>query len=173
MATKRQKKTIITGVTREEAEYALGVYAKAQAKAEEIVAKIEQLCTDIRSQYADALAAEQSEAEEAFNVLQSYATEHRAELFKTRRSLDMAHGTIGFRTGQPRLKTLRGFTWASALELVREFMPSYIRTTEEIAKDRLLADARCQEAPEQMERCGICMVQDETFYVTRKTEGHE
>lgn len=52
----------------------------------------------------------------------------------------MAHGVIGFRTGTPKLKTLKGFTWASALQLVKEFLPGYVRQTEEIAKDKLLAD---------------------------------
>ena len=82
----------------------------------------------------------------------------------------MAHGTIGFRTGTPKLKTMKGFTWASVLQLAREFMPSYIRTTEEIAKDKLLADRDDEEMSDKMAHCGIAVAQDETFYVEPKTE---
>jgi len=117
-------------------------------------------------------------------VLQSFATENQAELFTKKKSLDMAHGTIGFRTGTPKLKTLKGFTWASALTLVKKFMPGYVRTNEEIAKDKLLAD-RELEAVEFIENditkkqvpmgtamaeCGIMVTQDETFYVEPKKE---
>lgn len=82
----------------------------------------------------------------------------------------MAHGTIGFRTGTPKLKTLKGFTWASALNLVKEFLPDFIRKTEEVAKDRLLADRDVDGMNEKMAKCGIVVAQDETFYVEPKQE---
>ena len=96
----------------------------------------------------------------------------------------MTHGVIGFRTGTPKLKTLKGFTWASALELVKRFLPGYIRQTEEIAKDKLLADRYDEvDFPHSdgsgfvamplttaMGECGIQVVQDETFFVEPKSE---
>lgn len=82
----------------------------------------------------------------------------------------MVHGTIGFRTGTPKLKTLKGFTWASALTLVKEFLPGYIRQAEEIAKDKLLADRDYKNMPEQMAKCGIQVAQDEIFFVEPKRE---
>lgn len=116
----------------------------------------------------------------AFDTLQSFATENQAELFSKKKSLDMAHGVIGFRTGTPKLKTLKGFTWASALQLVKEFLPGYVRTTEEVAKDKLLADRDMEvkvkdgedkvKLSQEMTRCGIQVVQDETFYVEPKKE---
>ena len=88
----------------------------------------------------------------------------------------MTHGTIGFRTGTPKLKTLKGFNWASALELVKRVLPGYVRTTDEIAKDKLLADRELEAVvigssdesvpmSEALAGCGITVVQDETFYV--------
>ena len=82
----------------------------------------------------------------------------------------MAHGVIGFRTGTPKLKTLKGFTWASALQLVKEFLPDYVRQTWDIAKDKLLADRDTEAMFEKMAKCGIQVVQDETFYVEPKKE---
>ena len=180
----RQKKTIITGVSREQADEAFAKYAKSDAQIQKINAEIELQCAKIREKYADKLASLGDDRDKAFDVLQSFATENQAELFTKKKSLDMAHGTIGFRTGTPKLKTLKGFTWASALNLVRTYLPSYIRQTEEIAKDKMLADRDTEvvmertdsQHPEQvtmqkaMATCGIQVVQDETFYVEPKKE---
>lgn len=67
---------------------------------------------------------------------------------------------------------------------MKSFLPSYIRQTEEIAKDKLLADREVEvqlgggdpnnrgyrPLCEQMAECGIQVVQDETFYVEPKKE---
>lgn len=184
MATKRQKKTVITGVSRDAAEEAFASYAKADAQIEKINAEIDLQCAKIREKYQQKLGELTCERECAFETLQAYATENQPELFSKKKSLDMAHGTIGFRTGTPKLKTLKGFTWASALTLVKKYIPGYVRTSEEIAKDKLLAD-RELEAVEFMEseitkkripmydamaECGIFVAQDETFYVEPKKE---
>lgn len=182
----RQKKTIISGVSREAADEAFATYAKSDAQIQKINAEIELQCAKIREKYADKLATLGDERDKAFDVLQSFATENQAELFTKKKSLDMAHGTIGFRTGTPKLKTLKGFTWASALQLAKKFLPmTYIRQTEEIAKDRLLADRELEEVEvydtptgdprsvamkEAMAVVGIQVVQDETFYVEPKKE---
>lgn len=181
---KRQKKTIITGVSREAADEAFAKYAKADAKISKINAEIELQCAKIREKYQNELGTLMCDLQCAFDTLQAFATENQAELFAKKKSLDMAHGTIGFRTGTPKLKPLKGFTWASALELVRSFMPKeYIRSTEEIAKDRLLADRDMKEVlltgqkdggkvsmRDAMAKCGICVTQDEAFYVEPKKE---
>jgi len=167
---KREKKTIISGVTRDEADVAFGVYAKADAQSAKITADIELQCAKIREKYADRLSALDAEKGAAFDTLQSYAMENRGEMFTKKKSLDMVHGTIGFRIGTPKLKTMKGFTWASALQLVKEFLPAYIRTAEVITKDKLLADRDVEKMPEQMAHCGITVVQDETFYIEPKKE---
>ena len=182
----RQKKTIISDVSREAADEAFATYAKNDAQIQKISAEIELQCAKIREKYQDKLAALTTEKDAAFETLQSFAQENQAELFQKKKSLEMAHGTIGFRTGTPKLKTLKGFTWASALQLAKKFLPNtYIRQTEEIAKDRLLADRDLEETEvydtptgdprevtmrEAMAVCGIQVVQDETFYVEPKKE---
>ena len=173
---KRQKKTVISGVTKEVAEEAFATYAKAGAERAKITAEIELKCAQIREKHQDRLSQLQATQDEAF------ATENQPELFSKKKSLEMVHGTIGFRTGTPKLKTLKGFTWASALQLVKEFLPGFIRSTEEIAKDRLLmerdtdvvnpGDPLGEGRPlrEVMAKCGISVVQDETFFVEPKKE---
>ena len=55
MAT-RQKKRVITGVTREQAEEAFAAYAKSDAESSKIAAEIELQCARIREKYQDRLA---------------------------------------------------------------------------------------------------------------------
>lgn len=169
MAT-RQKKTLIQGISQEQANEAFATYAKADAQIQKINAEIELQCARIREKQADRLSQLDAEREQAFDVLQAYAVENQAELFAKKKSLDMAHGTIGFRTGTPKLKTLKGFTWASVLQMVREFLPGYVRTSEEVAKDKLLADRDEDGMFDKMSKCGITVAQDETFYVEPKKE---
>lgn len=176
----RMKKTVISGVTREMADDAFATYAKSDSQIQKITAEIELQCAKIREKWADKLAELGTEREEAFDVLESWAKEHQDELFAKKKSLEMVHGTIGFRTGTPKLKTLRKFTWASALELAKEFLPGYVRTTEELAKDKLIADrdgelARDGEDTgtpmrELLAKCGMQVVQEESFYVEPKKE---
>lgn len=166
----RIKKTIITGVTREQMEEAFGQYALADAEVQSITASMDQQFVAIREQHADRLAELEDQKSKALEVMQVFATENREELFSKRKSMETAHGVIGFRTGTPKLKTRKGFTWAAVLELLRKFGRDYIRATEEIAKDKLLADRDSDECQQLMEDCGIMVAQDETFYVEPKKE---
>ena len=183
--TNRKKKVIQTGVTREAADEAFASYAKSDAQIQKITAEIELSCAKVRERWSEKLTSLGAERDAAFDVLQGYAMEHKDELFTRKKSLEMAHGVIGFRTGTPKLKTLKGFTWASALQLVKRFLPGgYIRQAEELAKDKLLSDRDLADVPlcdsdgpgrrvpmrEALSCCGIQVVQDETFYVEPKKE---
>nr|CAJ1762309.1 Mu Gam-like end protection [uncultured phage] len=103
-------------------------------------------------------------------ILQVFATENKESLFSKTKSYKSAHGIFGFRTGTPKIKQLKGFTKESVLALVKAILPDYIRTAEEVAKDRLLADRDKEEVAEKLSKCGMVVVQDETFYVEPKKE---
>lgn len=166
----RVKKTVVTGVTREQMEDAFGRYASADAEVQSINAAMDKQFVAIREKHADRLAELEQEKTEAFELMQVFATENREELFSKRKSMETTHGTLGFRTGQPKLKTKKGFTWAAVLELLKKFGQDYIRTVEEPAKDKLLANREDEECQQVMKDCGILVAQDETFYVEPKKE---
>lgn len=170
MTKTREKKTVYSGVTQEEMEQAFAEYAKADARQQKITADMDVAMTKIREKWQDELAKLQEAKDNAFDVMQAYAVENKAELFTRKKSLDTVHGTMGFRTGTPKLKTLKGFTWASVTNLLKEFLPSYVRTVVEPAKDKLLADRDDEEVMALLPRVGISVVQDETFYVEPKKE---
>ena len=106
-------------------------------------------------------------------IRQLFATENYESLFSKTKSNKSAHGIFGFRTGTPKIKQLKGLTKEAVLALVKAILPDYIRTAEEVAKDRLLADRDKEEAAEKLSKCGMVVVQDETFYVEPKKENEQ
>nr|DAL82974.1 MAG TPA: hypothetical protein [Caudoviricetes sp.] len=166
----RKKKEIISGITRDEMEDAMRIYATADAKERALNAELDGKLAEIREQYAAELADLNAEKDEAFEKLQAYATENREEHFTKRKSMETTHGTLGFRIGQPQLKPAKGMTWAGILELLKLKGKNYIRTVEEIAKDKLLAERELDDCKIIMDACHISVIQKETFYVEPKTE---
>ncbi|MFA5689923.1 MAG: host-nuclease inhibitor Gam family protein [Kiritimatiellales bacterium] len=173
MATKRTKKVVLTGITTEEMESAFADYATADARLQKLNALMDEQFTRIRDKYAGEIATLSDKKDKNFAVVQAFALENREEIFTKKKSLDTVHGTYGFRTGTPKLKTLRGFTWASSLNLIKAFLPNYVRTKEEPAKEKLIADRELPEVAVNFEKCGIEVVQDETFFIELKKEEQE
>ena len=166
----RKKKEIISGITRDEMEKAMHDYATADAAQRALTAEMDGKLSEIREQYAERLQELDVEKDEAFNRCQAFATENREELFSKRKSMETTHGTLGFRIGTPALKPGKGMTWAGVLELLKLKGKNYIRTVEEIAKDKILAERDSDECQVVMDACPISVVQKETFYVEPKTE---
>lgn len=170
MATKRVKKTVITGVSSEQVETALSEFVQADSTIQKITAEMELEITAIRDKQTVELAKLQQQKDGAVEILQAFATENKEMLFSKTKSYKSAHGVFGFRTGTPKIKQLKGFTKESVLALVKALMPDYVRTVEEVAKDRLLADRTGEGMEERLKKCGMEVAQDETFYVEPKKE---
>jgi len=169
MTKTREKKPVLQVKTVEQAELVMAKYAIADAKAAQITAKMDVELTKIREKYAEELIALKDEKDEQLDELHFFA-EGNAQLFDKKKSLQMAHGVIGFRTGTPKLKTLKKFTWGAVVEMLKEKLPDYVRTVDEPAKDKLLADRDIEEVSKHFAKCGIEVAQDETFYVELKKE---
>ena len=170
MATKRGKKTVVLApISREEAEAQFAQYSKADAEMEQIKANIEIQCTKYREKWQNRLGELEEQRTSAFDRLQEYARQN-PDQFAKRKSLDLTHGTIGYRTGTPKLKTLKGFTWGACLQLVKEFIPGFIRTTEDIDKAGIIASRQTEGMDDDIRHCGMQIVQDESFFVERHQE---
>ena len=166
----REKKVVHVAVSSEKMEAAFGDYAKADAKMQKINATMDVEFTKIRDKYSDELNKLAEIKEQNFDIMQAYALENKDELFAKKKSIESVHGVIGFRIGTPKLKTLKGFTWGAVTNLLKEFLPSYVRITEEPAKDKLLADRDDEDVSALFSKVGISVAQDETFYVEPKKE---
>lgn len=169
MTKKRQVKKLLSNINRADAEQAFAEYAKATAQQNKITAAQDLAFAKIREKNQDELADLEKIKEDSFSIMQAYAVDNRAD-FGNKKSMELAHGVFGFRTGTPKLKTLKGFTWNSVTNLLKEFLPDYIRTVEEPAKDRLLCDREAPEVNTLFTKVGIMVDQDEVFFVEPKKE---
>jgi len=99
-----------------------------------------------------------------------YCTQHPDLLPKDRKSLDLTHALIGFRTGTPKVKLLKRWTLDSALIAikVRKWF-RFVRTTEEIDKEAVIA-ARAEIPNEVLASVGLQIAQAETFFIEPKLE---
>lgn len=170
---KRVKKTVLTNISESQMNEALTAYAKADASIVKINADLDVKFTKLRDEKADELAKLETEKSEAFDLVQAFALENKDTQFSKKKSLELSHGVIGFRIGTPKLKNKKGFTWAAVINLLKEFLPGYVRTVDEPAKDKLLADRNDEAVAPLLEKVGVEVVQDESFYIELKKEVSE
>lgn len=167
--TRKTKKLITEEINLEKAEQYFADYAVADAKIQQITAKMDQEMTKIREKYQEDLAKFGQTRDESFEKLQHFAT-NKPELFPKKKSYEMAHGIIGFRTGTPALKAIKGYTWAAICNLVKKVKPEFVRTKEEVNKELILDTRETEETIKLMAECGIVVEQAESFYVEPKKE---
>ena len=155
--------------TRDRAEAVSREIAGAVVLRDSYTAEMERHIQDVRARYETRLLECALLIEQKLPALQAWA-EASPELFKDKKSLDMVHATIGFRTGTPKCKPLRGWTWEKVRSYLLEYAIGYTRTTVEIDKEALISD-REKLGRSGLADHGVQVTQDETFYVEPKREG--
>ncbi len=107
--------------------------------------------------------------------IQSYCENNRQE-FGNKKSIELRHGTVSFRTSPPAVKTLKGFTFAAVISLAkvakRALIKKFVRTKEELDKEAVLAafaivpdkdNAERSVTADELRAIGVEVVKDETF----------
>jgi len=167
MAKKKNAATTIK--TREELEAVLGEYARAVIAHGQLTLEMDEKINRVRQDYEGRLADLNVDIETMFADLEAWAALNPAA-FADKRSLDLVHGTLGFRTGNPTLKTVKGVKWEHVLDMLKcNRMAAYVRHSEEPNKDALLADREAIGA-ERLAALGMRVEQTERFYVDPKLE---
>lgn len=151
--------------TREEMERLVGDICALVIFRDQTVALMNQRLMEIRAEYEVQLADAAKNLNQMLARAKAWADAHPEE-FGPRKSIEMTHGTVGFRTGQPTLKPLKGWTWAKILPLLKE---CYIRTRREPDKEALLA-ARRDIGAAGFREVGLRIDQAETFFVEPKRD---
>jgi phage host-nuclease inhibitor protein Gam len=106
------------------------------------------------------------------SALQAWADAHPGEFPKGRKSIDLANGSLGYRTGTPKLKLLKKLTLKQLLERLKTLgLTRYMRQIWEVNKDALIADR--DKDPFGLKNLGVEVVQEETFYVEPKLSDAE
>lgn len=153
--------------TRADAEKVLGEIAADTADLNLLKASLDQELTTIRQKYEGRIDGLAKQIEQKSGLLQQWA-EAAPEEFGGKKSIDFLHGRLGFRTGNPALKTLSGWTFKRVLEVIDR---TFIRTKEELDKELVLAaHARSELDDKALRSVGLRVVQDEAFFVEPKIE---
>lgn len=163
------KKTVKPAIqTREEMEACIGNIATASIERDRLTVEMDNRIKQIREGYETALGALGTALDIYMDRAEAWATDHPAE-FGDKRSIEMVHGIVGFRLGQPQVKPVRGVTWAEVTEALPD---EFVRVKREANRDALLAK-RDDLGPIGLAKYALKLVQDETFFVEPKREALE
>lgn len=170
MSKTRIKTTASPIRTRDEMEALVGDIARLKAKEQQYTAEMNQRVTEVRRDYEAGLSGVQDELSGKMALARDWAEAHPEEFGKAR-SIAMTHGDVGWRIGNPTLKTLSGWTWDRVLEKLRGggAWLKYLRVKQEVNKEALLADREVIALSE----AGCRVVQDETFFIEPRIEATE
>jgi phage host-nuclease inhibitor protein Gam len=165
--TNRIRLTRTVVATRAEAEKLLGEIAGDTAALNALKAELDSELTAVRQQFEGRIDHLAKQIEQKSGLLQQWA-EGSPEEFAGRKSLDLLHGRVGFRTGNPKLKTLAGWTWERVLGAIRE---AFVRVKREVDKEGLIAAyAEGKLGDSDLRSIGVRVVQDEAFFIEPKLE---
>jgi phage host-nuclease inhibitor protein Gam len=155
-------------ITQAQFEAAMAAYAEAEQREAQIKLKINQDITILFQLFEDELQRLSMTKHRAFETAQAYCKQHKDSLFCQRRSIGTTYGIAGFRLGTPKLKTENGTNWDNVLTTLKEKLPRYVRTTEEPARNLLLADRYKENIAPMLVEMGVHVVQEEIFYIEPK-----
>jgi len=174
MAKKTTKPTTIHD--REELETVLGEYARLMIQREQKTLEMEEKINAIRKLYETELTELTEKSEAFFGDIQAWATLNQAE-FETRKSLDLIHGVVGFRTCPAAVKQVGGVKIDHTLDMMQQNpgYKAYIRIKPEIDKDAILSDYGMKKdgLVAALAAVGLKIEQKENFFVELKKEGGE
>jgi phage host-nuclease inhibitor protein Gam len=180
MAKRASKAVVSKEYTPAEMEKMVEEYAITESKIAVITTKMEADMAKIREKNSTQLVTLGEQQSALFDTIQLYYDGKR-ELFEKEKSLDFVHATLGFRKSPPAVKTLKGFTWDAVTNLLKEFLPAYVRVKEEPNKELLLSEKDALllvkgkkksdvTISSLFEKCGIQVVQGESFFIKTKNE---
>jgi len=151
--------------TREDADARLRDLALATTTRNGLVAEMDEEIIAIKDRYSEEIGLQDDLIKAASADLEAWALANPSEFIKPK-SIEMMHGTLGFRTGTPKLKLLRGWTWEKVTQAVEGLLPNFIRSKPEVDKEAIIAQR--EELGEFLPTVGLKVDQDEGFFIVPK-----
>jgi phage host-nuclease inhibitor protein Gam len=151
--------------TREELNDTVADIARLTVEANRLRAEMDERLLVVKERYVASLAAMHSAIKAKVAAAKVWAKKNPAK-FGDAKSLVCGLGTIGFRTGTPKVSLLDGWTVEKVIEAVLGLFPKrgYVRVKEELDKEALIAD-RDKLTLCECHKMGIEIGQEETFFV--------
>ena len=154
--------------SRTEAEAVMNDLSLAANNRRKLAARMDAAILKIQDEAAPGIALCDDSIKAKSDALRAWAEANPAE-FGKKKSIEFLAGTLGFRTGTPKLALLsRAWNWDKVLDVLKgsAMYQKFVRTKQEVDKERVLAEAGagCFDPG----YCGTKVVQDESFYVEPK-----
>lgn len=162
--------------SREDLEKCMGEFAQARLALEGAKLEKEARLKEAREEFEAVEPALKAAVEAPFKQLELWARMH-PDAFDGKRSLELVQGTIGFRTGQPRVALPRGCDEAAlCLELQAAGLGRFVRTVPVLDREEVIRAAR-SDAPEDSawparlsKEFGIRVSQAERFFAEERRD---
>jgi len=169
MSKSRIKVKLPAIVTREEAEAIMNDLAVSANTLRHVISVRDGRILEINNRFAPDIAQNEASIKLCTDALRAWAEANPDQFPKNRKSLDLANGTLGFRSGTPKLALLnRKWTWAKALTAVRTLLPAFIRNLPEIDKEALIAQRGEETIQYALPHVGLKITNDESFFIEPK-----
>lgn len=154
--------------SREEAEGLAGDITENILAERKLQVRMDLVLAEIRTGFEKRFAKLTEDRGPMVATLQRWA-DANVELFGKKKSMELLHATVGWQTGQPQLKPLKGWTFAKVLAEVRRLRwRRFLRVKVELDKERIIASRA--RLGTRAEKIGVRIVQEETFFVDPKVE---
>ena len=171
MSKNRIKISAPTILSRVEAESAVNEIANAANNKRKLVARMDAEALAIQEKYQAGIMACDHLIEAQASALEVWAISNPEEFPKGKKSIAFLTGTLGFRTGTPKLSLLsRAWNWDKVLEAIQTRAFAFIRETPSVDKEAILAFAASEPdktalAVKVLNPIGVKVTQAEAFFV--------
>jgi phage host-nuclease inhibitor protein Gam len=155
-------------MTKKEVEEVMKDYSELETKREALQKAFEEEMKQVKEKYKQKLDEVQEQMEEQVDQLQHYAESHYSQ-FKKHRSISSPYGAIGFRINPPKVQQMEGFDPEETLERLTEIKPEFVLVKKRLNKGEILKHRDEKQTLELLHRCGLDVVQDETFFIEAKS----
>lgn len=168
---KKKKAAIPAPQNREELERLVGDYAIQEIAIAQLTAELDERLLAVRAEYEQRLGARAEQRDALGEAIGAWGEMNKAA-FGEKRSLELMHGTIGWRLGKPTVKLRPRVRAEDAVSLCKSTENSdLIRIKAELDKEQILNRyAGNKITDEQLEAIGVKIEQTERFFVDVKTE---
>jgi len=126
----------------------------------------------VRDRYSRELVDVADDIQAEVRLAKDWA-EHNPEMFRERKSIECVHGAVGFRTGMPAVRYLKGWTEERCLEALQLSAEgaAFLRMAPSINKEAVIAAAADENIGDAgLAEFGMKVTQAESFFVNPKIE---
>lgn len=154
--------------TREQAEEAMRLLAIETYKLDAEEASLNKELAAVRAKHEAEITAFQETVELLRAQIRSWADKN-PDAFARKKSVEMVHGTCGYRTCPPAIRAAPGVTMEKIVAILDQKRPDFLRVSKTVDKEALLA-ARTLMSPDDFAVLGLRVIQSEEFFADPKKD---